>query len=138
VNKDVLILFNHLDNLISKLILKNSKDKILTIFRHNRGHVTRGQFCQSLAISGLSYTQKELESVGVTFMDNDGFAYRRFLEWIQPRRVGPLRYNILQKLQNLHKLRILPEIKPLTSIQNVLQKIKWQVKEIYFVHCSNI
>jgi len=61
-------------------------------------------------------------------MDDDGFAYRRFLEWIQPRRIDSLRYNILQQeLQNLNKQRILPEVKALTSIQDVLQKIKGQV-----------
>jgi hypothetical protein len=72
-------------------------------------------------------------------MDDDGFAYRRFLEWIQPRRVDVLRYNILQEeLQNLNKQKILPEIKPLTSIQDVLQKIKGQVKEIYFIYYFQI
>ncbi len=85
-----------------------------------------------MAIAGLSYTEKELEAVEAAFIDDDGFAYRRFLEWIQPRRLEPLRYNILQEeLQSLNKQRILPEIKPLTSIQDVLQKIKGQVKTIY-------
>ena len=101
----------------------------MKFFRHNRGHVTRGQFRQCLAIAGLSYTQKELEAVEAAFIDDDGFAYRRFLEWIQPRRIDPFRYNILQEeLSNLNKQRILPEIKSLTSIQDVLQKIKGQVK----------
>ncbi|CAF3578067.1 unnamed protein product, partial [Rotaria sordida] len=96
--------------------------------RHNRGHVTRLQFRQCLAIAGLSYTQKELEAVEAAFIDDNGFHYRRFLEWIQPRRIEPLRYNILQQeLKNLNKQRIPPEIKSLTSIQDVLQKIKGQV-----------
>ncbi|UJR13405.1 hypothetical protein I4U23_000420 [Adineta vaga] len=96
--------------------------------RHNRGHVTRGQFRQCLAIAGLPYTPKQLEAVEAAFMDDDGFAYRRFLEWIQPRRIDPLRYNILQKeLQDLNKQKVLPETKPLRSIQDVLQKIKGQV-----------
>lgn len=108
------------------------------MFRHNRGHVTRGQFRQCLAISGLSYTQKELEAVEAAFIDDDGFAYRNFLELISPRRIDPYRYNILQEeLQSLNKQRILPETKPLTSIQDVLQKIKGQVKIIYFIYYFN-
>ncbi|CAF0920343.1 unnamed protein product [Adineta ricciae] len=96
--------------------------------RHNRGHVTRGQFRQCLAIAGLPYTQRQLEAVEAAFMDDDGFAYRRFIEWIQPRRIDPLRYNILQQeLRDLNKQKVLPETKPLTSIQDVLQKIKGQV-----------
>jgi hypothetical protein len=99
------------------------------LFRHHRGHVTRRQFRQCLSRAGLTYTQKELEVVEAAFIDDDGFAYRRFLEWIQPRRVDSLRYNILQQeRQTSNKQRILPEIKPLTSIQDVLQKIKGQVR----------
>jgi hypothetical protein len=110
------------------------KTKFL-FFRHNRGHVTRGQFRQCLAIAGLTYTQKELEAVEAAFIDDDGFAYRRFLEWIQPRRLDPYRYNVLQQeLQNLKEQRILPEIKPLTSIQDVLQKIKGQVKRLIYYY----
>ena len=101
------------------------------LFRHNRGHVTRGQFRQCLAIAGLPYTQRQLEAVEAAFMDDDGFAYRRFIEWIQPRRIDPLRYNILQQeLRDLNKQKVLPETKPLTSIQDVLQKIKGQVNQI--------
>jgi hypothetical protein len=75
-----------------------------------------------------------LEAVEAAFIDDDGFAYRRFLEWIQPRRIDSLRYNILQEeLQNLNKQRILPELKPLTSIQDVLQKIKGQVNKSLFI-----
>ncbi len=75
-----------------------------------------------------------MEAVEAAFIDDDGFAYRRFLEWIQPRRIDSLRYNILQEeLQNLNKQRILPELKPLTSIQDVLQKIKGQVNKSLFI-----
>ncbi|CAF1138992.1 unnamed protein product [Adineta steineri] len=96
--------------------------------RHNRGHVTRGQFRQCLAIAGLPYTQKELEAVEAALIDDDGFHYRRFREWIQPRRIDPFRYNILQQeLKDLNKQKILPEGNPLSSIQDVLQKIKGQV-----------
>ncbi|CAF3527653.1 unnamed protein product [Rotaria socialis] len=96
--------------------------------KHNLGHVTRLQFRQCLAIAGLTYTEKELEAVEAAFIDDNGFAYRHFLEWIIPRRPEPLRYNILQEdLKNLNKQRVLPEIKPVTSIQDVLQKIKGQV-----------
>jgi hypothetical protein len=82
-----------------------------------------------LSIAGLPYTPKELESVEAAFIDDDGFGYRRFLDWIQPRRVEPFRYNILQQeLKDLNKQRVLPETKPLTSIQDILQKIKGQVR----------
>jgi len=75
-----------------------------------------------------------LEAVEAAFIDDNGFAYRRFLEWIQPRRIDSLRYNILQEeLQNLNKQRILPELKPLTSVQDVLQKIKGQVNKSLFI-----
>jgi len=37
-----------------------------------------------------------------------------------------------EELQSLNKQRILPEIKPVTSIQEVLQKIKGQVKSLSF------
>ena len=97
--------------------------------RHNRGHVTRGQFRQCLAIAGLPYSSKELEAVEAAFIDDDGFGYRRFLEWIQTPRLEPFRYNILQQeLKDLNKQRVLPELKALTSIQDILQKIKGQVK----------
>jgi hypothetical protein len=83
--------------LTSKLKLKAQFIKGIFRFRHNRGHVTRGQFRQCLAIAALTYTQQELEAVEAAFVDDDGFAYRRFLEWIQPRRIDSLRYNILQQ-----------------------------------------
>ncbi|CAF3973784.1 unnamed protein product, partial [Rotaria sp. Silwood1] len=75
---------------------------------HNRGHVTRIQFRQCLAIAGLTYTEKELQAVEAAFIDDDGFAYRRFLEWIQPRRRDPLRYNILHEeaLKNIAETTI--------------------------------
>ncbi|CAF4326685.1 unnamed protein product, partial [Rotaria sp. Silwood2] len=96
--------------------------------KHNRGHVTRIQFRQCLAIAGLTYTEKELQAVEAAFIDDDGFAYRRFLEWIQPRRRDPLRYNILQEeLKSLNKQKVLPDMKSLTSIQDILQKVKGQV-----------
>ncbi len=137
MNNDVLILFNHLNNLTSKLKLKAQFIKGIFRFRHNRGHVTRGQFRQCLAIAALTYTQQELEAVEAAFVDDDGFAYRRFLEWIQPRRIDSLRYNILQQqLKSLNKQRILPEIKLLTSIQDILQKIKGQVKRFIYLLLS--
>lgn len=72
-----------------------------------------------------------MEAVEAAFIDDDGFAYRRFLEWIQPYRPDKLRYNTLQEeLHSLNKQRILPETKPLTSIQDVLQKIKGQVTTV--------
>jgi hypothetical protein len=78
-----------------------------------------------------------LEAVEAAFIDDDGFAYRRFLEWIQPRRIDPFRYNILQEeLQSLNKQRMLPELKSLTSIQDVLQKIKGQVKTFIYLLLS--
>ncbi|CAF1479095.1 unnamed protein product, partial [Didymodactylos carnosus] len=96
--------------------------------KHNRGHVTRAQFRQSLAILGLPYTEKDLEAVESAFIDDDGFNYRRFLETISPIKVEQLKYSILQQeLKDLGKQRVLPENKPLTSIQDVLQKIKIQV-----------
>ena len=101
-----------------------------SLLRHNRGHVTRGQFRQCLAIAGLFCTEKELEAVEAAFMDDEGFAYRRFLEWMHPRHAEPLRYNILQdELKSLNQQKLLPEAKALTSIQDVLQKIKGQVSE---------
>ena len=128
MNNDVSILFNHFDNSTSRSSFDNNHIHLNFSSRHNRGHVTRGQFRQCLAIAGLTYTQKELEAVEAAFIDDDGFAYRRFLEWIQPRRPDVFRYNILQQeLQSLNQQRILPEIKPVTSIQDVLQKIKGQV-----------
>lgn len=91
-----------------------------------------------MAIAGLTYTQKELEAVEAAFIDDDGFAYRRFLEWIQPRRQDVFRYNILQQeLQSLNQQRILPENKPVTSIQDVLQKIKGQVRQHFLVYYLN-
>lgn len=114
---------------VSSLFSLLSSVWIVVSVRHNRGHVTRGQFRQCLAIAGLPYTPTELESVEAAFIDDDGFGYRRFLDWIQTRHVEPFRYNILQQeLKDLNKQRVLQEIKPLTSIQDILQKIKGQVK----------
>jgi hypothetical protein len=107
---------------------------VFSFVRHNRGHVTRGQFRQCLTIAGLTYTEKEFQTVEAAFVDDDGFAYRRFLQQIQPHHPDALRYPILQQeLKDLNKQRILPETKPLTSIQDVLQKIKGQVRRFHLM-----
>ena len=97
--------------------------------RHNRGHVTRVQFRQCLAIAGINGTERELECVESAFVDDIGFNYRAFLRHVQPFQVDSLRYQTLQQeLKDLNGQKVLPEIKPLTSIQDVLQKIKGQVR----------
>lgn len=97
--------------------------------RHNRGHVTRVQFRQCLAIAGVNGTDRQLECVESAFVDDIGFNYRAFLRHVQPFQVDSLRYQTLQQeLKDLNGQKVLPEIKPLTSIQDVLQKIKGQVR----------
>lgn len=47
---------------------------------------------------------------------------------IQPGKVEPIRYDNLQEdLNRLNKQKSLTEVEPLSSIQDVLQKIKGQV-----------
>ena len=101
--------------------------------RHNRGHVTRAQFRQCLAIVGINANDKELECVESAFVDDLGFNYRLFVHRVQPFQQDSLRYQRLQQeLKDLNQQKVLPELKSLTSIQDVLQKIKGQVRLVFF------
>lgn len=101
--------------------------------RHNRGHVTRTQFRQCLAIVGLNGSEKEFECVESAFVDDLGFNYRLLIEKVQPFHSDSLRYQTLQEeLKDLNRQKVLPELKSVTSIQDVLQKIKGQVRFIAF------
>jgi len=96
--------------------------------RHNRGHVTRAQFRQCLALVGLNGSEKEFECVESAFVDDLGFNYRLLMEKVQPFHRDSLRYQTLQEeLKDLNRQKVLPELKSVTSIQDVLQKIKGQV-----------
>lgn len=96
--------------------------------RHNRGHVTQNQFRQCLSIVGLDSTEKQFQSVESVFMDDQGFNYRPFIEIVQPLIHDHLRYDDLQNdLTKLNSKKLLEELEPLNSIQDVLQKVKGQV-----------
>jgi len=94
--------------------------------RHNRGYVTKSQFCQCLTSIGLSASREEMDVMIEKFSDDTGFNYTRFLEELQPPEKTENKY--IERLKEL-KLVNKKEVKDsgTAELEHIMNKIKLKV-----------
>lgn len=95
----------------------------------NRGHVTRKQFLQCLAILNVYVDENRITALEGKFMNNLGFNYAAFLNLVQPCEVDEPKYHEFKKeLERLNSTKQgVYEPNPNNDIQSILIKIKDQV-----------
>lgn len=90
--------------------------------------MTKKQFYQSLNKIGLKLSETDVAILEAKFMNNLGFNYRHFLDYLQPIEAEKAKYNDLkQELDRLNTIKPVFETNPLFDVQSILIKIKDQV-----------
>eukprot|EP00795_Rhopilema_esculentum_P008232 gene8232-14169_t len=94
--------------------------------RHNKGYVTKSQFCQCLTSLCLNASKEEMDVIIEKYADDTGFNYVRFLEDLQPSEKTENKY--IERLKELELVNK-KEIKDSGSagIVHVMNKIRTKV-----------
>ena len=97
--------------------------------RHNNGHVTKGQFRQSLNMLEMPLTEAEMQALEAKFCNDTGFNYLAFLSELQPEEPRELMY--VKRLEELRltnqKPKVETKIAMATDLEGVLTKCKKKV-----------
>lgn len=120
------------DSAMSRMKQVAEKRRVLTkpcfqdFDRHNRGYVTKSQFCQCLTSLCFNANKEEMDVIIEKFSDDIGFNYLRFLEELQPSEKTESKY--IQRLKELTLVNA-KEIKDPGSggIEQVMIKIKTKI-----------
>ena len=102
-------------------------------FRHNNGHVTRGQFRQCLTMLELKCTEAEMQALEAKYVNDVGFNYLSFLGDLEPQ--DPPKFTYMERLKELREVnekKNLPSVLESSDLEEVLRKVKTKVLILFF------